>query len=138
LSEMRDDLSRLAGVVGRIAEHRVSRTRVRAEIAMRENPWATVGIAATAGFLAAALFVPRSSRTHARRNRRHSFDLSDLGRQVQASIPQFSMPNVDTKPLASRLEQVVDQVSRMDAQAAGPAIEKIKDWYDIVMSRLRR
>lgn len=138
LLEMRDDLSKLAGVVASVAENRVSRTRVKAQIAMRENPWATVGIAAAAGCVLAVMLAPRSrhrSTTH--RNRWQNFDLSDLGRYVQ-SVPQFSIPNINTKPITSRLEQVMDQVSRMDAQSAGPTIEKIRDWFDAVMSRVRK
>lgn len=142
LLEMRDDLSKLAGVVARVAENRVNRTQIRAQIAMRENPWATVGIAAAAGCLAAILIAPRSGSSSSRRNRHQNFNFSDLGRHMQMpSLPHFSMPsmpNVDTRPITSRLEQVVDQVSRMDAQAAGPIIEKVKDWVDAVMSRIRK
>lgn len=142
LLEMRDDLSKLAGVVARVAENRVSRTRVKAQLAMRENPWATVGIAAAAGCLVAMLIVPRSGSRSSHRNWRQNLDFSDLGRHMQMpSMPHFSMPsmpNVDTRPITSRLEQVVDQVSRMDAQAAGPIIEKVKDWVDAVMSRIRK
>lgn len=138
LPEMREDLSRLAGVVAHVAEHRVSRARVKTQVAMRENPWATVGIAAAVGCLAAVLIAPLT-RSSGRRSRSQNFDFSDLGRYIQMpSMPQFTMPHVNTKPITSRLEQVVDQVSRMDAQTAGPAIEKIKDWFDAAMSRIRK
>jgi len=139
LLEMRDDLSKLAGVVAHVTEHRMNRAQVQAQIAMRENPWATVGIAAAAGCLLAILITPRSRSGSTRRSRSQHFDFGDLGRYVQMpSVPQFSMPHVNTTPITSRLEQVVDQVSRMDAQAAGPAIEKIKDWFDAVMSHIRK
>lgn len=142
LQHMREDFSKLAGVVAHVAERRLARTRAKAEIAMREAPWMTVSIAAVAGFLLALVVTPRRShRTNqqwfsraAWQDRLPDFDLGELSRY--AHLPRA--PQLRAAPITSRLEQMLDSLSRVDGSAAAPVLEKIKDWYGSVRSAADR
>lgn len=133
LKEMREDLSQLAGVVAQVADRRMKRARVKTEVAMREHPWTTVSLAAVAGCLLALVVTPRRRQQTSVFSRLPDFQFSDVGRYIPVSaIPQYNF-----KPITSRLEQVADSISRIDTEAASPAIEKIRDWFSSAMSRFR-
>lgn len=142
LRNMREDVSRLAGVVAHVADRRMARTRVNAEIAMRERPWMTVSIAAIGGLLLALAVAPRRShRTNqqwfsraAWQDRLPDFDLGELSRY--AHLPRA--PQLSATPISSRLEQMLDSLSRIDTNAAAPVLGKIKDWYGSVRSAADR
>lgn len=133
LKEMREDLTQLAGVVAQVADRRMARARAKTEVAMREHPWTTVSLAAIAGCLLALAITPRRLQQTSAFSRLPDFQLPDVSRYIPVSaIPQYNF-----KPITSRLEQVADSISRIDTEAATPAIEKIRDWFSSAMSRLR-
>jgi hypothetical protein len=139
---MREDVSRLAGVVAHVAERRIARTRASAEIGMRERPWVTVSVAAAMGFLLALALAPRKPRglnqhwrSQAWQDRLPDFDLRELGRYAQ--LPRAHQ--LSAEPIASRFEQFMDSLSRIDTSSVtAPALEKIKDWYGSMRSAADR
>jgi len=137
---MREDVSRLAGVVSHVAERRIARTRATAEITMRDHPLATVSLALVAGFLVGLAVIPRrEQREHGMlsglRSGMRDWELPDLSRYAPR-MPAAS--SISAEPITSRLEQVLDSLSRVDTGSiASPAMEKLKDWYGTFMSKVR-
>lgn len=140
LQEFREDLSRLAGVVAHVAERRLARTRARTEMMMRDNPWMTVSLAAAAGYLLGLAILPRSRpRTPQSRfmqslgGRWRDIDLAELSRMAQLPAAHHSNSSI-----ASRLEQVIDSLSRIEpGSMASSAFDKARDWAGSLMSRVR-
>jgi ElaB/YqjD/DUF883 family membrane-anchored ribosome-binding protein len=136
LSELKDVLTETAHVLQRRAEQ----ASAKASAAASAHPWATVTLAAGLGALAAFALLPRRKR--AERTWPYQPDLANLDisrfaaplesrmRQLQANLPS-------AEPLTSRLERVLDSISKIDpAVVSMPSFGRAREWLQSVYSNL--
>lgn len=113
LQELGQTLEALAHTI----ERRTARVNARTQVAMRDNPWATVGIAGFAGAAIAMVVLPARSRSS---NRTHF-----LSRLQDMEMPHISMPSVpiqapslpSRKTLVQYAEQAADAITKIDPSA---------------------
>lgn len=113
LQELGQTLESLAHTI----ERRTARVNARTQVAMRENPWVTVGIAGVAGAAVAMVVLPARSRS----GQQTHF----LSRLQDVEMPRIPMPSVpihapslpSRKTLAQYAEQAADAITKIDPSA---------------------
>jgi ElaB/YqjD/DUF883 family membrane-anchored ribosome-binding protein len=142
ISELRVEFADLAQSVSDIAALRVAQAEqlaVEGTATLRSNiearPFAAVGIAAAAGALLAVAVVPRKSRGF-RYNDSASYNANDIEATVRRAISR----GVDTQPITTRLERLVDSISSIDPSAltSSPAYDTAKTWLQAAVNSLRK
>lgn len=98
------------------------------------RPWMALAVAATAGALLAVAIIPKSSR-----GRGASGILSYSPDDITASVRRAIAHGVDTQPITSRFERLVDSISSIDASAltSSPAYDTAKTWLQSFVGGLR-
>jgi ElaB/YqjD/DUF883 family membrane-anchored ribosome-binding protein len=99
------------------------------------RPWTALAVAATAGALLAVAVTPKSSR-----GLRASGIMSYAPDDISASVRRAIAHGVDTQPITSRFERLVDSISSIDASAltSSPAYDTAKTWLQSFVSGLRK
>lgn len=140
LSELRDELANLAQTVAGITATRVAEVErlatggaenLRSNIEAR--PWTSLGVAAAAGALLAMAIMPK-------RTERFRYDGAAAynAENITAAVRRAVAHGVDSQPITSRLERVVEAISRIDASAvtSSPAYDTIKSWLHTFTNNL--
>jgi hypothetical protein len=141
ISELREELSVLTETIASLTAKRVAQVEklasegtatVRSSIETR--PWTAMGIAVAAGALLAVITIPKSSGGF-RYNDAASYSADDIAASVRRAASR-----VNTQPLASRLERLVDSISNIDPSAltSSPAYETVKTWLGTMANGLRK
>jgi ElaB/YqjD/DUF883 family membrane-anchored ribosome-binding protein len=142
LAELRSELATLqqtiAGMTGNAAAE-VERLGTQSAQLLRSNieaqPWMSIGAAAAAGALLAVAIIPKKSRGF-RYNDAATYtahDMADAVRRVAAR-------GIDTQPITSRFERLVDSISSIDTTAltSSPAYDTAKTWLQSLVSGVRK
>jgi ElaB/YqjD/DUF883 family membrane-anchored ribosome-binding protein len=125
ISDLRRELETLAQSVADVAAKRLSDIEnaasqgvslVRTEI--QHRPWTSMAVASAAGGLLALAILPSSSKRHVR----SSFDPRHYAESARRAIS-----NIDTQPISSRFERMMDSVSNLD-----PTVITNSPAYDVV------
>ena len=141
ISELREELSVLTDTIASLTAKRFAQAEKLASdgtAALRSNietrPWASMGIAAAAGALLAVATIPKSSRGF-RYNDAASYNADDIAASVRRAAAR-----VDTQPITSRLERLVDSISSIDPSAltSSPAYDTAKSWVQTIANGLRK
>lgn len=132
IAELRRELSELGESFTQIAETRTARIQKFAgetTASLRSNieahPWTSVGLAAAAGAIVALAVVPKTPRS-SRAYTAASFNADDIAASVRGAMSRV----VNTEPIASRFERVMDSISKIDTTSltSSPAYETAKTW----------
>ncbi len=132
VAELRDELSSLAQTIAGMTAARVAdveRLAAGGAENLRSNiearPWASLGMAAAAGALLAVAIMPKRTGQF-RYNDATTYNAENITAAVRRAVAH----GVDTQPITSRLERVVEAISKIDASAvtASPAYDTIKSW----------
>ncbi len=141
ISELREELSVLTDTIASLTAKRLAQVEKLASdgtATLRSNietqPWVSVGIAAAAGALLAVLIVPKSSRGF-RYNDLASYNTDDIVASARRAAAR-----VDTQPITSRLERLVDSISSIDPAVltSSPAYDTAKTWLTTIANGLRK
>jgi hypothetical protein len=141
ISELRGELSLLTDIIADMTANRLAQAeKVAADgtAALRSHienrPWAAIGIAAAAGALLAVVTIPKSSRGF-RYNDASSYNADDIAASVRRAAAR-----VDTQPITSRLERLVDSIGSIDPSVltSSPAYDTAKTWLNAIASGLRK
>ncbi len=141
LAELRSELATLqqtiAGMTSNAAAE-LERLGTQSTRSLRSSieaqPWMSIGVAAAAGALLALAIVPRRSRgfNYADAASYNARDMADAVRRAARSI--------DTQPITSRFERLVDSISSIDTAAltSSPAYDAAKNWLQNLVSAARK
>lgn len=132
LLELRHELSSLTQTVAGITATRVAEVgrlatsgaeKIRSNI--EERPWTSLSVAAAAGALLAVAILPKRTGRF-RYNDATTYNAENISAAVRRAVAH----GVDPQPITSRLERVVEAISRIDASAltTSPAYDTIKSW----------
>jgi ElaB/YqjD/DUF883 family membrane-anchored ribosome-binding protein len=141
LSELRDELSLLSETIAGVAANRLAEVEQLASegtanlrSSIETRPWAAMAIAGTVGALLAVMIIPKSSRGF-RYNDTASYNVDDIAASVRRAAAR-----VDTQPITSRLERLVDSISSIDPSAltSSPAYDTVKTWVGTIANGLRK
>lgn len=142
ISELRHELESLAQTVAGMTAKRVAdveRLAAGGAENLRSNiearPWASLGVAAAAGALLAVAIMPKRTG-HFRYNDATTYNAENITAAVRRAVAH----GVDSQPITSRLERVVEAISRIDASAVttSPAYDTIKSWLNTFTSNIRK
>ena len=141
ISELRDAFAILAQSVSDMTALRVAQAeRLAADgtASLRSNiearPFAALGLAAAAGALLAVAVVPKKSRAF-RYNDSSTYNADDIAASVRRAAAR-----VDTQPIMSRLERMIDSISSIDPSilTSSPAYDTAKTWLHTLATGLRK
>ena len=141
ISELREELSVLTDTISSLTAMRLSQVEQLAAdgtATLRSNietrPWAAMGIAVAAGALLAVAIVPKSSRGF-RYNDAASYNADDIVASVRRAAAR-----VDTQPITSRLERLIDSISSIDPSdlTSTPANDTAKTRLHTLATGLRK
>ena len=141
ISELRDELSLLSGTIASITAERLATmekmaadgtSNLRSSIVAQ--PWAAIGIAAAAGALLALVTIPKSSRGF------KYHDVATYNTDDMLASARRAAARVDTQPITSRLERLVDSISNIDPSVVttSPAYDTVKTWLSAIANGLRK
>ena len=99
------------------------------------QPWLSLGVAAAAGALLAIAIIPRTPRGF-RYNDASTYNQRDIA----DSFRQVAARGIDTQPMMSRFERLVDSISSIDATAltSSPAYDTAKTWLQTFVAGVRK
>lgn len=141
IAELRDELSELTDLISSLTAKRLAQVEKLASdgtAALRSNietqPWASMAIAAAAGALLAVAIVPKSSRGFRYYNAA-TYNVDDIVASARRAAAR-----VDTQPMTSRLERLVDSISSIDPAVvtSSPAYDTVKTWLGTIANGFRR
>ncbi len=141
IAELREELSDLTDTIANLTAKRLAQVEKLASdgtatlrSSIETQPWASMGIAAAAGALLAVAIVPKSSRGF-RYNNAASYNIDDIVASARRAAAR-----VDTQPITSRLERLVDSISSIDPAAvtSSPAYDAVKTWLGTIATGLRK
>jgi hypothetical protein len=141
ISELRAELSVLTESVASLTAVRLAQVEKLAadgtatlRSSIETRPWAAIGLAAAAGALLAVVTISKSSRGF-RYNDAASYNAHDIAASVRRAAAR-----VDTQPITSRLERLVDSISSIDPSilTSSPAYDTVKTWLNSIASGLRK
>ena len=140
VAELRHELTSLAQTIAGVAAARVAdveRLAAGGAENLRSNiearPWTSLGVAAAAGALLAVAIVPKRTG-HFRYNDATTYNAENITAAVRRAVAH----GVDSQPITSRLERLVEAISKIDASAVttSPAYDSIKSWLHTFTSSL--
>lgn len=140
LSELRAEFAKLSQLVSDMAESaqkQVSELGTAGVQTLRSNieaqPFLAMGVAAAGGALLALAVLPRGSKF------RYD-DMSTYNRRDIAEAVRNSARNIDTRPLTSRFERLVDSISSIDPSAitSSPAYDTAKTWLQTAVESAKK
>ena len=141
ISELREELSALTDTIADMTAKRLAQVEKLASdstatlrSSIETQPWVSVGIAAAAGALLAVIIVPKSPRAF-RYNDIATYNADDIAASVRRAAAR-----VDTQPITSRLERLVDSISSIDPSVltSSPAYDTAKTWLNTIANGLRK
>jgi hypothetical protein len=141
ITELRAELLVLTDTIADLTANRLAQVEKLASAGtktLRSNietrPWESIAIAAAAGALLAVALVPKSTRGF-RYNDAASYNAGDIVASVRRAAAR-----VDTQPITSRLERLIDSISSIDPSAltSSPAYDTAKTWLHTLATGLRK
>lgn len=142
ISELRDELTSLAQTIADLSENRVAeieRLSARGAENLRANivarPWASLGVAAAAGAILAVAILPKRTGNF-RYNDAATYNTDNITAAVRRAVAR----GVDSQPITSRLDKLIESISSIDASAitASPAYDTVKAWLQTFMNSQRK
>jgi ElaB/YqjD/DUF883 family membrane-anchored ribosome-binding protein len=142
LAELRDEIATLQQMIASMtanAAAEIERLGTQGAKSVRSNieaqPWMSIGVAVAAGALLALAIVPRRSRglNYTDAGTYNARDMADAVRRVAAR-------GIDTQPITSRFERLVDSITSIDTKAltASPAYDTAKSWLQSLVNSVRK
>jgi hypothetical protein len=141
ITELREELSVLTETIASLTAKRVAQVEKMASegtatlrSSIETRPWTAMGISVAAGALLAVITIPKSSRGF-RYNEAASYNADDIAASVRRAASR-----VDTQPITSRLERLVDSISNIDPSVltSSPAYDTAKSWLHTIATGLRK
>lgn len=141
ISELRDELSVLTDTIADMTAKRLAQVENLASAGtktLRSNietrPWESMVIAAAAGALLAVAIISKSSRGF-RYNDAATYNADDIVASARRAAAR-----VDTQPITSRLERLIDSISSIDPTVltSSPAYDTAKTWLHTLATGLRK
>lgn len=140
LQELREEFNNVLKVVSDMAENaqkQASELAAAGTQSLRSSieaqPFLALGVAAAGGALLALAVLPS-------RQRFRYDDPSTYNRRDIAQALRNSTANIDTRPLTSRFERLVDSISSIDPSAltSSPAYDTAKSWIQTAVDSARK
>lgn len=139
LEELRVELSTLTSQVKEMTAQGARRLEGMAEdgtqvvrTSISDNPWLAMGVAAAAGAILALAIIPKRDRGF-----RASEYSSYSPRNIASAMRQAVESRVDTQPITSRFERLMEQVSNLNLNSgsitSSPAYEQVKSVFQGVL-----
>jgi ElaB/YqjD/DUF883 family membrane-anchored ribosome-binding protein len=102
---------------------------------IEQRPWMALGVAVAIGAVIAVAVVPKSRRG-VRFGDTSTYNTDDIAATVRRAVER----RVDTQPLISRLERMMESISSIDPATltASPAYETAKSWMQTMLANARK
>jgi ElaB/YqjD/DUF883 family membrane-anchored ribosome-binding protein len=102
---------------------------------IEHRPWMALGVSAAVGAVIAIAVVPKTRRG-VRFGDASSYNTDDIAATVRRAVER----RVDTQPLVSRFERMMDSISSIDPATltASPAYETAKSWLQTLLANARK
>jgi hypothetical protein len=94
-----------------------------------------IGVAMAVGAVIAIAIAP-STRRGFRYSDRSTYNTDDVGATIRRAVER----RVDTQPIVSRLERMMESISNIDPAAltASPAYDSAKSWVQTIINSVRK